>query len=302
MKIGVIGLGHMGNAIASRLLAAGHEITVYNRTQGKAEELMRQGATVAEDLASAAAGDAVITMLADDRAVEQVVLGTRNHQGLIDHQEPQTIHISMSTISAMLSRRIEEASRAQGKLFVSAPVMGRPDVARKGELIVLTAGDSNAIEKCRPVFEAFAKAIHVVGQKPEQANTTKLAANFMISCMIETMSEAFALLRKNGIDHCLFLDVMAKEFFQSPVMAKYGNIITGEQFDTRAFTVRLQEKDTRLALDVALESQVPMPFAMAVENIFLAAIGRGKGNMDPCAISQIALENAGIDGNRNVLV
>jgi 3-hydroxyisobutyrate dehydrogenase-like beta-hydroxyacid dehydrogenase len=295
MRIGVIGLGNMGAAMAANLIAAGHELTVSNRTQAKAEELLAKGATFAHDPAGTADCEIVITMLADDAAVERVVFGSgEDNDGLLAHQGKHTLHVSMSTISVALARRISEASADQGKLFISAPVMGRPDVAQRGELIVMAAGESKLVKRCEPVFDCLAKSVHIVGDCPEQANVCKLAANFMISSMIETFAEAFALVRKNGIDHHQFLQIMASEFFQSPVYEKYGKIVADEKYDGGAFTIRLQEKDTRLALAAAIESQVPMPFACVIENAFLAAIGRGKGDLDPCAIAAIASENAGI--------
>jgi 3-hydroxyisobutyrate dehydrogenase-like beta-hydroxyacid dehydrogenase len=298
MDIGMVGLGHMGSAVATRLLDAGHDLTVYNRTASKAEALLAKGATLAHDPEGTASGDIVITMLADDKALESVLFGDSKNgdgsEGLIAHQSKNTIHISMSTISASLSRRIDAGSTAAAKKFISAPVMGRPDVAQRGELIVMPAGDRGLIKKCTPVFEAIGKKIHVIGEHPVQANIAKLAANFMISSMIETFSEAFALVRKNDIDHHEFLDIMASGFFASPIYEKYGKLIADGKFKTGAFTVRLQEKDTRLALEAAIESQVPMPFASVIENAFLSAIGQGKGDLDPCAISEIALENAGI--------
>jgi 3-hydroxyisobutyrate dehydrogenase-like beta-hydroxyacid dehydrogenase len=251
---------------------------------------------LAHDPAGTASGDIVITMLSDDHAVENIVFGSHSedNQGLLAHQGKRTVHISMSTISPRLCRRIDEASAALGRSFISATVMGRPDVAQRGELIVMAAGDQRVIEKSKPVFQAIGKSVHIVGERPEQANLIKLAANFMISSMIETFAEAFALVRKNGIDHQKFLQIMASEFFQSPAYEKYGKIIANERFDSGAFSVRMQEKDTRLALVAAIESQVPMPFANVIENAFLSAIGRGKGDLDPCAIAQIAAENAGI--------
>ncbi len=299
MDIGVVGLGHMGSALATRLLDAGHDVTVYNRTASKAEALLAKGATLAHDPEGTASGDIVITMLADDKALESVLFADSKNgdgsEGLIAHQSKNTIHISMSTISASLSRRIDAASTAAAKKFIAAPVMGRPDVAQRGELIVMPAGDRGLIKKCSPVFEAIAKKVHIIGEHPVQANIAKLAANFMISSMIETFSEAFALVRKNDIDHHEFLDIMASGFFASPIYEKYGKLIADGKFKTGAFTVRLQEKDTRLALEAAIESQVPMPFASVIENAFLSAIGQGKGDLDPCAISEIALENAGIE-------
>lgn len=302
MEVGVIGLGSMGFAMASHLLAAGHEVTVYNRTEAKAHPLIEDGAMFSHDPAGAAQGDIVITMLSDDHAVESVVFGMHGSagdgsdviEGLLMHQSPNCIHISMSTIGVQLVKRLEQGYAAQGKQFISAPVMGRPDVAERGELVVMASGNKSAIDKCQPVFDAIGRITHVVGDTPVQAATIKLAANFMLSSMIETMGEAFALVRKNGADHHKFLEIMAKDFFKSPIYEKYGAIIANEKFGGGAFTVKLQEKDTRLAVAAAIESQVPMPLLFAIENAFLSSIGQGKGDMDPCAIAQLAAENAGL--------
>jgi 3-hydroxyisobutyrate dehydrogenase-like beta-hydroxyacid dehydrogenase len=304
MDIGVIGLGNMGAPIAANLIAAGFEVTVFNRSAAKAEPLIAQGATLAHDAAGAAQGDIVITMLADDHALESVLFGGNSNSkddeqdGMLIHQGEHTIHISMSTVSVQLIKRIAEKSSDINRSFISAPVMGRPDVAERGELIVMPAGKHKIIEKCMPVFEVIGKGVHTVGDAPEQANVFKLSANFMISSMIETFAEAFALLRKNDVDHHLFHEIMAKEFFKSPIYEKYGKIIADGKFDTGAFTIKAQEKDTRLALSAAIESQVPMPFCIALETAFLSAIGRGKGELDPCALAELAAENAGLSGRK----
>lgn len=296
MEVGVIGLGNMGAAIAAQLIEAGHEVTVYNRTEEKAEPLISLGATLSHDPEGAAQGDAVITMLANDHAVENVAFGdgSEGNDGFIAHQSEKTIHISMSTISTSLTKRMIDISAAHKKLMIAAPVMGRPDVAERGELLVMPAGDTKLIEKCQPVFEAIGRGTYVVGTEPVQAAVVKLAANFMLSSMIETLGEAFALVRKNGVDQSKFHEIMSKEFFKSPIYEKYGDLIANEKYNGGAFTVLLQEKDTRLALNAAIESQVPMPILAVIENAFLSAIGRGKGNMDPCAIAQVAAENAGL--------
>lgn len=296
MEIGVVGLGAMGQAIAGRLIDDEHDVTVYNRTSSKAVSLIDAGATLAHDPSGTACGDIVFTMLSDDKAVEEVVFGPADSgDGLLEHQDRDTIHVSMSTISVGLARRISEASKLRNKPFISATVMGRPDVAERGELIVLAAGDRELIKRCMPAFKAFGSSIHEVGKLPEQGNLVKLTANFMISSMIETFAEAFALLRKNDVDHHKFLEIMASKFFRSPIYEKYGKLLADEKYDNGAFTIYLQEKDTRLALQAAIESQVPMPFATVIENAFLTAIGRGKGDLDPCALASIALENAGVE-------
>ena len=295
MEVGVISLGSMGFAMASHILAAGHELTVYNRTEEKAHPLMEEGATFSHDPSGAAQGDVVITMLSDDHAVESVLFGANGEDGFLAHQSSSAIHISMSTIGVQLVKRIQSVSEELGKPFISAPVMGRPDVAERGELVVMASGDKALIERCQPVFETIGRVTHIVGETPVQAAVIKLAANFMLSSMIETLGEAFALVRKNGADHHKFLEIMAKDFFKSPIYEKYGAIIATERFDGGAFTVRLQEKDTRLAVAAAVESQVPMPVLFVIENAFLSAIGQGKGDMDPCAVAQLAAENAGLE-------
>jgi 3-hydroxyisobutyrate dehydrogenase-like beta-hydroxyacid dehydrogenase len=172
MDIGVIGLGNMGAAIAANLIAAGHSLTVYNRTASKAKALLAQGAMLAHDPAGTAGGDIVITMLSDDHALENIVFGAPgdDDQGLIAHQGQHTIHVSMSTVSMQLSRRIEQASIACGRPFISATVIGRPDVAERGELILMAAGERQLIEKCQPAFAVIAKSIHIIGEQAVQAN------------------------------------------------------------------------------------------------------------------------------------
>lgn len=214
MEVGVIGLGNMGAAIAAQLIEAGHEVTVYNRTEEKAEPLISLGATLSHDPEGAAQGDAVITMLANDHAVENVAFGdgSEGNDGFIAHQSEKTIHISMSTISTSLTKRMIDISAAHKKLMIAAPVMGRPDVAERGELLVMPAGDTKLIEKCQPVFEAIGRGTYVVGTEPVQAAVVKLAANFMLSSMIETLGEAFALVRKNGVDQSKFHKSCRKNF------------------------------------------------------------------------------------------
>ena len=298
MEIGVIGLGNMGTPIAANLIAAGFDVTVFNRSVDKAEGLIAQGATLAHDGAGAAQGDIVITMVSDDKALESILFGEEDQDGMLVHQGEKTIHISMSTVSVQLAKRVVEASNKLNRAFICAPVMGRPDVAERGELLVLAAGKRKIIEKCAPVFEAIGKTTHTVGDAPEQANVFKLSANFMLSSVIETFSEALALVRKNGVDSETFYNVMAKEFFQSPIYEKYGKIMVDGKFDTGAFIIKGQEKDTRLALQAAIESQVPMPICSVLETAFLSAIGRGKGHLDPCSLAELASENAGLDGKK----
>lgn len=294
MKVGVVGLGSMGMAIAKNLIKAGHEVTVYNRTKKKAEALAKEGAKIAQTLANVAQGDAVITMVSDDHALLQLVLGFPESPGFMHTQSKTCTHISMSTVSAQAIKGLEQRYEERELPMISAPVMGRPDVAERGELVVLAAGDAKLIENAKPIFDAIGKKIHNFGKAPHQANVAKLATNFMISSMIETFGEALALVRKAGVDPHQFYDLAANDFFKSPVYQKYGKIIVDENFDTGAFTVKLQAKDTRLALQSAEELSCPMPFASVVNNTFINAIARGRGDKDPCVITQVIAENAGL--------
>lgn len=291
-EIGIIGLGAMGYPLAERILHSpeNYEVTVYNRTRQKADPLKDLGARIASEPYEAAQGDVVISMLANDEAVEAVIL---HDDFLLEHAATCT-HVSMSTISIDLVQRLTQEAARSGRSFVSCPVMGRPDVMARGEAISMPAGATDAIAKISPLLMAFSKVISVVGDQPMQANAVKLAANFMISSMIETFAEAFALVRKNNVDHHMFYEIMADDFFASPIYKKYGALIANGDFAGGAFSVELQEKDTRLALEAAIASRVAMPFLHTLENVFISAIGRDKGAKDPCAIAEIAWENSGL--------
>lgn len=294
MKIGVVGLGSMGYQLASRLLTAGHTVTVWNRSKDKAAPLVASGAILAEHPGDTASGDMVITMLADNYALESVLFDQAYGVPFIERQNQNTVHVSMSTISAALCEKMTDISARTSRHFIAAPVMGRPDVAERGELLVMAAGDQSMIDKCAPAFSAFARAVHVIGDTPVKAAIAKLSANFMLSTLIETYAETFALLRKNGVDHEKFHQIIGIDFFKSPIYEKYGNLIVSENFMGGAFTALLQEKDTRLALEVAVASKVPMPLLYAVENAFLTAIGQGYGEQDPCVLARVAAINAGV--------
>ena len=202
MRIGFIGLGKMGSAMARNLLRAGHQVAVYNRSREKAEALAGEGARAADSPADACReSQAVMTMLADDGAVEQVVFG---ENGVVSALAKGAVHISSSTIGTALARRLaaEHARRGQG--YLSAPVFGRPEVAESRKLIVVAAGPSELVELCRPLFDAIGRQTFVAGSEPWQANAVKLCGNFMLASMIEAFGEAFATLRKAGVETSRF--------------------------------------------------------------------------------------------------
>jgi 3-hydroxyisobutyrate dehydrogenase-like beta-hydroxyacid dehydrogenase len=292
MKIGFIGLGLMGSGMARNLLRAGHEVAAYNRTREKAEALSKDGARVANSPAEAARGsEAVFTMLSDDQAVSEVVFGK---DGLASGLENNAAHISSSTISVAMARRLAEEHAKKGQRFLTACVFGRPEAAENKKLIVVAAGRSELLDRYRPLFDAIGRATFAIGPEPWHANAVKLCGNFMIASMVETFSEAFAAMRKAGIDHYLFLEVM-NELFQSPVYKNYGATIAAEKFEPAGFTLKLGLKDVRLILEAAESLAAPMPFASIVRDHLVSAMAHGQESLDWSSVSHVLARNAGLE-------
>src|SRR5262249_9915918 len=192
------GLGNMGSGMARNLIKAGHTLTVYNRTRSRAEVLRSLGARIAETPNEAASdAEALITMLADDRAVEEVVFAPGD---AIQSLPADAVHISMSTISVALSRRLAEAHREKRQRYVAPPVFGRPDAAADAKLFIVSAGPAEQIERCRPLFDAMGQKTFLAGEEAPAANVIKISGNFMITTVIESLAESFALVRKYGLD------------------------------------------------------------------------------------------------------
>src|ERR1035437_8949048 len=228
MRVGFIGLGRMGLPMARNLLKAGHEVAVYNRTRSRAEELQAEGARVAATPAEASSGAVLITMLADDAAVEEIIFGAGNAIAALG---PKAIHVSMSTISVELSRRLGERHAQAGQAYLSAPVFGRPEAAAAGKLFIVAAGAPESMEYCRPLFDALGQKTFVLGPDPVAANVVKLAGNFLIASMIESLGEAVALVRKSGVDPEQFLDMLTSTLFTTPIHKNYGSMIARNTYE-----------------------------------------------------------------------
>ena len=283
----------MGSAMARNLLQAGNEVTVYNRSRAKAEELFAQGARVAASPAEAVRDcEAAITMLADDAALEGVVFGPG---GIAEALGAGAVHVGSSTISSAFARRLTAEHSSRGQHYVSAPVFGRPDAAAAKKLLVVPAGDADIVKRCLPLFDAIGRQTFVAGTEPWQANALKLCGNFMIAAMLESFGEAFAAMRKAQVAPHLFLDVMVA-LFGSPVYAGYGKIIADELFEPAGFAVRLGHKDVRLVLDLARECAAPMPVASLVHDHMLEAIALGHGERDWSSVAQVSAKHAGLPG------
>lgn len=290
MKIGVIGLGKMGAGMASNLIKAGHEVTVFNRTAKAAEPLVALGARAASSIADACGGDAVITMLANDAALEAVALGD---DGIVSSLAKGAIHISSSTISAALSDRLAEAHQATGQRYVAAPVFGRPEAAAAGKLFVVAAGPEQAVADCQSLFDAIGQKTFVVGQAPKAANIVKLSGNFLIASVIEALGEAMALVGKAGIDQRQYLDLLTSTLFDAPVYRTYGTLIVEKKFSPAGFAAPLGFKDINLALSAAQDLKVPMPLASLLHDRFLTLLATGGDALDWSAIGGLAAKDAG---------
>jgi 3-hydroxyisobutyrate dehydrogenase-like beta-hydroxyacid dehydrogenase len=298
MNVGFIGLGHMGAGMAANILRAGHAVTVYNRTRAKVDGLVAEGAKAAASLSEACRGDAVITMLANDQAVESVVLGKG---GVIESLPARAIHISSSTISVALSEKLEAAHANAGQRFVAAPVFGRPDVAAVGELFVIAAGEVAAIEAATPLFDAVGKKTFVVSDAPKAANLVKLSGNFLIASVIESLGEAMALVSKGGVDRRQYLEILTSTLFDAPVYRTYGALIADRKLEPAGFAAPLGQKDIRLALAAAESLRVPMPLASLLRDRFLTLLAHGGDKLDWSAIGGLAARDAGEAATRTSL-
>jgi 3-hydroxyisobutyrate dehydrogenase-like beta-hydroxyacid dehydrogenase len=291
MDVGFIGLGRMGVAMAANLLEAGHRVTVYNRTPGKDRELIVKGARAAAEVAEACRSDVVMTMLADDKAIEAVVHGGR---GMLASLPKGAIHVSSSTISTALSERLTADHGAAGQRFVAAPVFGRPDAAAAAKLFVVAAGATDAVQHAMPLFEAIGQKTFVVSETPKAANLVKLSGNFLIAAVIESLGEAMALVAKGGVDKRQYLDLLTSTLFGAPVYRTYGALIAEGKFEPAGFAAPLGQKDIRLVLAAAEELRVPLPLASLLRDRLLTLLAQGGDALDWSAISGLAAKDAGI--------
>jgi 3-hydroxyisobutyrate dehydrogenase-like beta-hydroxyacid dehydrogenase len=291
MEVGFVGLGRMGQAMARNLLKMGHRLFVFNRTRSRAEELREEGATVADSPAGACKANIVITMLADDDAVEEVVLGSGR---LISALREDAIHVSMSTITVALSEILTEAHHAAGQHFVAAPVFGRPEAAAAAKLFIVAAGEPEPLDRCQLLFDDLGKKTFVVDQFPPKANLVKLSGNFLVASVIECLGEAVALIRKSGAEPRRFVDILTGSLFAAPVYETYGELILEEQYNPPGFTMPLGLKDIRGVLAAAGAKNVPMPVASLLRDHFITGVARGKADFDWSALAELAAENAGL--------
>lgn len=292
-SVAFIGLGAMGSSMVRALLGAGFAVAAYNRTRERADALIDAGAHVANTPAAAvSAGGVVITMVANDAALEAVTFG---EDGFLDKLGPGGLHISMSTVSPEISRKLAEAHADEGSLFVSAPVFGRPEAAAAKKLWICQSGAPVARERARPYLEALGQAVFDFGDDPGAANVTKLAGNFLIFAATEAMAEAFALAEKSGVDRKTLSAFFGQSMFACPIYQNYGRLLAERAYDPPGFKLELGMKDVRLVREVAEDAALPMPLADLVHARLLSALAKGRGGLDLSAMELGVAEDGNLD-------
>jgi 3-hydroxyisobutyrate dehydrogenase-like beta-hydroxyacid dehydrogenase len=251
MQIALLGLGNMGIPIARWLEKSGHPLTLWNRSPV-------QDSILAASVAEAVKGRSIIfTSLSDDAATIAVTL---DPGGIVEAMDSEAIHVSLSTISVDLSKRLAKAHEQRGQRFVAAPVFGRPPIAEQGRLWIALAGETGAVETVRPLLAAFSRGLTVVSDQPWRAHALKLGGNFMIAAMIQSISEATIFAQAHGLDADLFTATVNDALFQSPLYGTYSHVILHPPDKPRA-TVALGSKDIGLFQEAAKQAGRRLPLA-----------------------------------------
>ncbi|MGA7325411.1 MAG: NAD(P)-dependent oxidoreductase [Rhodomicrobium sp.] len=278
MKAGFIGLGRMGQAMAFRLLKAGHEVAVFNRTPEKLNALAAAGAKVAGSIAEAARfGDAVFTMLADDPALKDVA---EQKGGLLESLPAGAIHLCAGTHSVAIINQLNAAHAKAGQAMIACPMLGRPEVVEAGQAGMVIAGPTESVARSKPLFEAISRRVFEAGNDPASATAIKIANNFVLGCAIEAMGEGFSLVRRYGVAPSVFLDVMTDALFAAPAYKVYGKIIADEAYEKVGQMAALGLKDANLALAAAEAVGVPLPSGNVWRDRLIGAIAHGDGGCD----------------------
>jgi len=291
--IGFVGIGAMGLPMASNLLAAGYSLRVYNRNAEKTEDLVDSGAAAAVDPADAAhKGGVVITMLADDPALEDVAL---SGDSLARRLGQGGIHLSMSTVSPAVARRIASHHEKFGAVYLAAPVFGRPEAAAAKKLWICCSGPADAFRRVEPILGAIGQGTFYFGNDPGAANVVKLAGNFMIAATVEALTEAAVFAEKAGVDAEECLAMLSQTLFACVIHQNYGRTILDRRWEPPGFRLRLGLKDIGLVLDTARESRTPMPLAALAYDRLLSGVAKGRSELDFTAMSLAVAEDAGLD-------
>ena len=293
MKVGFIGIGRMGRGIAGRILTGEHDLVVYNRTPGRTDELAQEGARVAASVAEACEGrEVVVTMVADDAALQEVALG---EGGIRDSLAEDAIHMTMGTHGVGTVQGLTAAHSEAGQVMLAAHAVGRPDVAAAGQIGIIVGGPPEAVGRLAPLFEVIGRRTFEAGPEPASATAVKLANNFLLGCAIEVMGEAFSLARKYDVDPQVLYELMTEGLFSAPAYKVYGKIIVDEAYDQVGFSTDLGLKDANLILAAANLVRLPLPSANAWRDRLLGAVAHGDGDKDWAVVARVQARAGGLD-------
>src|SRR5688572_2728195 len=284
MKLGFIGLGHLGTPIAENLLANTKQLYVYNRTAEKAEPLTVKGAelcTSVKELASLC--DIVFSIVSDDAALKQITTG---NEGIAANLKAGGIHVCISTILPATAKELSALHREYNNYYIASPVMGRPEAAKARKLVFLVSGNAQAIEKVKPLLQqAGAASVWEIGNEPEAANAAKLCSNLLIISAIEAMAEGIHLAEKSGIDATKWMNVLTQTLFSAPIYINYGNILLKKAYQPAGFSLRLGLKDVNLMVEQASSVDADLPFGKLLQKRLKDSIQNGLGEHDWTAIA-----------------
>lgn len=284
MNIGFLGLGSMGQAIASNLIKSGHPLRVWNRSAQATEPLVALGATAVTDPEQAFSADVVFSMLADDKALRTVLVDS----GLLARQHGPRIHVNLATVSVAFAEELAELHRTHGIEYIAAPVLGRPNVAAAAQLNILAAGPAQALDRVQPLLDLIGRKTWRFGEQPGAANAMKLACNFLLVSAVQAMSEAAVLAQGHGLKPADLVDLVANTIFPGPVYAGYGALIGEQRYEPAAFKAVLGLKDVGLILDAAQQASVRMPSAEAIRGNLQDAVAHGEGELDLAVLARVA--------------
>ncbi|GAA2253469.1 MULTISPECIES: NAD(P)-dependent oxidoreductase [Kitasatospora] len=290
LTVGFVGLGSMGRGMAANLVRSGFSVQVWNRSPGPVKALVEQGARPAADLAGIFGNDIVVSMLADDRAVESNL----HDPGLLEGARAR-LHINMATISLPLARRAAELHAEHKIGYLAAPVLGRAEVAEAGKLNILAAGPDELLEQAEPLFAAMGQRTWRLGSEPHQANAAKISANFLLACAIESLAEATSLAEASGVKPADLVELLTNTLFPGPAYTGYGSMISERRYEPAGFRLVLGMKDVNLALEAGGEQHVPLPFGGVLRDAFLDAVAHGDADRDWSAVAEVARRRAGLD-------
>ncbi len=287
--VGFVGLGAMGQGMVASLVRAGHTVRVWNRSPEPVAAMVAQGALAADGLADVFAADVVVSMLANDAAVERLLLDPALLAGA-----SAGVHVNMATVSVALAERAEAMHAEHGIGYVAAPVLGRPPVAAAGELNILAAGSADALAAVEPLLAAMGRRTWHFGERPAQANTAKISTNFLLACAIESMAEACSLAEANGVRPTDLIEMLSSTLFPGPIYSGYGSMVAERRYEPAGFKLPLGLKDVDLALTAGAATHVPLPFGSVLRDAFLDALAHGDGEKDWAAVAAVARRRAGL--------